>query len=35
MKMIKDYKATDIDINDLHTNKDWDIIELNLSLIHI
>ena len=29
MKMIKDYKATDIDINDLHTNKDWDIIELN------
>ena len=32
MKMIKDYKATDIDINDLHTNKDWDIIELNWKL---
>ena len=30
--MIKDYKATDIDINDLHTNKDWDIIELNWKL---
>ena len=32
MKMIKDYKANDIDINDLHTNKDWDIIELNWKL---
>ena len=32
MKMIKNYKANDIDINDLHTNKDWDIIELNWKL---
>ena len=32
MKMIKDYNAKDIDINGLHTSKDWDIIELNWQL---